>query len=71
MNRYQHTLGVMMTSACLAMAHGFEDIAKAQLAGLLHDCAKCIPNDKKLKICKKQTSLSLQLKKIPFYFMLS
>ncbi|MDD3220594.1 MAG: bis(5'-nucleosyl)-tetraphosphatase (symmetrical) YqeK [Lachnospiraceae bacterium] len=53
-DRYQHTLGVMMTSACLAMAHGFEDIAKAQLAGLLHDCAKCIPNDKKLKICKKQ-----------------
>ena len=26
---------------------------KAQIAGLLHDCAKCIPNDKKLKLCDK------------------
>lgn len=25
---------------------------RAQLAGLLHDCAKCIPAKKKLKICK-------------------
>lgn len=51
-NRFVHTLGVMYTSAALAMAHGY-DIHKAQVAGLLHDCAKCIPNDKKLRICKK------------------
>lgn len=51
-NRYEHTLGVMHTAGCLAMANGY-DIKKAQLAGLLHDCAKCIPDDKKLKICKK------------------
>ena len=50
--RYQHTLGVMYTCAALAMAHG-QDMQKAQLAGLLHDCAKCIPNQKKLKLCKK------------------
>ena len=34
------------------MAYSY-DINKAQLAGLLHDCAKCIPNDKKLKLCDK------------------
>lgn len=51
-HRYQHTLGVMYTSAALAMAHG-QDMEKAQLAGLLHDCAKCIPNKKKLKLCQK------------------
>lgn len=50
--RYQHTLGVMYTCAALAMRYGY-DIQKAQLAGLLHDCAKCIPNNKKLKLCEK------------------
>ena len=51
-HRYQHTLGVMYTCAALAMVHGV-DLGKAQTAGLLHDCAKCIPNEKKLKLCKK------------------
>ena len=49
--RFQHTMGVMYTSACLAMAHGY-DINDAQCAGLLHDSAKCIPTKKKLKICQ-------------------
>ena len=52
-NRYQHTLGVMYTSTALAMAYG-HNLEEAQAAGLLHDCAKCIPNDKKLKICAKK-----------------
>ena len=51
-DRYQHTLGVMFTAASLAMCYG-EDVGKAQLAGLLHDCAKCIPNDRKLKMCQE------------------
>lgn len=51
-DRFIHTLGVMYTSASLAMAHSYS-MDDAQVAGLLHDCAKCIPNDKKLKICKK------------------
>jgi predicted HD superfamily hydrolase involved in NAD metabolism len=42
----------MYTAAALAMCHG-ADVEKAQVAGLLHDCAKCIPNDKKLKLCKR------------------
>lgn len=52
-DRYRHTLGVMYTAAALAMAHEC-DMEQAQMAGLLHDCAKCIPNKKKLKICRKQ-----------------
>lgn len=69
-DRYEHTLGVMYTSACLAMANGY-DMEKAQLAGLLHDCAKCIPNEKKLKICVKNNIPVTQVERIIlFYFML-
>ncbi len=50
--RYEHTKGVMYTAACLAMAYGYE-MEKAMLAGLLHDCAKCIPNSEKIKLCEK------------------
>jgi predicted HD superfamily hydrolase involved in NAD metabolism len=50
--RFEHTRGVMYTAACLAMRYGC-DMRKAMLAGLLHDCAKHIPNEKKLKLCKK------------------
>ena len=50
--RYEHTLGFMYTCAALAMAYHY-DMEKAMLAGLLHDCAKNIPNDKKLELCKK------------------
>ncbi len=49
--RYAHTMGVMYMCAALAMVHGC-DLTKAQVAGLLHDCAKCIPNKKKLKLCE-------------------
>lgn len=50
--RYEHTKGVMYTAGCLAMAHGY-DVDKAMLAGLLHDCAKCIPNEDKLTLCRE------------------
>lgn len=50
--RYEHTLGVMYTAAALAMAYHY-DMEKAIVAGLLHDCAKNIPNDKKLELCRK------------------
>ena len=50
--RYEHTLGVAYTAAALAMCYG-EDMFKAQVAGLLHDCAKCMSNEKKLEICAK------------------
>ena len=50
--RYEHTLGVSDTAQHLAKIHGY-DCAKAALAGLLHDCAKCIPSDKKIRLCEK------------------
>lgn len=54
--RFEHTLGVMYTASCLAMAHGV-DMEDARLAGLLHDCAKCIPNDEKIALCEKNQIL--------------
>lgn len=51
-DRYEHTLGVMYTAEALAMRYGI-DMTKAAVAGLLHDCAKCIPNQQKLKMCRK------------------
>ena len=48
--RMEHTRGVMYTAACMAMVFGC-DLEQAQVAGLLHDCAKCVPNKKKLKLC--------------------
>ena len=56
-SRYVHTLGVMYTAAALAMRYD-ADLEKAQVAGLLHDCAKCIPNDKKLKLCRQNDIVS-------------
>ena len=49
--RYEHTIGVMYTAACLAMVYEYS-IEKAMLAGLLHDCAKCIPYEDNLKLCQ-------------------
>lgn len=51
-DRYTHTMGVAYTAACLAMRYG-ENQERAYLAGLLHDCAKCIDNKKKLALCEK------------------
>lgn len=51
-DRYEHTIGVMHTAACLAMRYE-EDMDRALLTGLLHDCAKCIPAEEKIKMCKK------------------
>lgn len=51
-SRYEHTLGVEFTSAALAMRYEC-DIDKARIAGLLHDCAKCIDDDEKLSECIK------------------
>lgn len=50
--RFEHTQGVMYTAASLAMRYGVP-MQQAQLAGLLHDCAKAIPDKEKLELCKK------------------
>ena len=50
--RYIHSIGVEYTAACMAFRFG-ADVQSARIAGLLHDCAKCIPTDEKLKKAKK------------------
>ncbi|SEP88136.1 putative HD superfamily hydrolase of NAD metabolism [Lachnospiraceae bacterium RM5] len=50
--RFIHTLGVAYTASMLAMAYNY-NIDDAYLAGLLHDCAKCIPNDEKIRLCEE------------------
>ena len=50
--RYEHTIGVMYTAGCMAMAHNY-DIKKAMLAGLLHDCAKCMSHEERLSLCNE------------------
>ncbi len=51
--RYEHTLGVAYTAACLAMRYG-ADAEAAEIAGLLHDCAKQYDNETLLKKCTKE-----------------
>ena len=50
--RYEHTLGVAYTATALAMRYG-ASLKDAELAGLLHDCAKCLTDEKRLAICEK------------------
>lgn len=50
--RYHHTLGVAYTAAALAMAHGVS-MEKAMIAGMLHDCAKCMHGSELVAICGK------------------
>lgn len=50
--RYEHTLSVAYTAANLAMVYG-EDIDKALVAGMLHDCAKCMSHSKQVAVCTK------------------
>lgn len=64
-SRYRHTQGVMYTASALAMRYSC-NIRKAMLAGLLHDCAKCIPAEEMLRLCEKyQVSLSSHEKAHP------
>lgn len=50
--RYEHTLGVAYTAAALAMCYDVDPV-RAETAGLLHDCAKCLSDDKKVSVCRK------------------
>lgn len=50
--RYEHTLSVSFTCMALAMRYGY-DIEKAEMAGLLHDCAKRYDDETIIKKCGK------------------
>lgn len=65
-HRYRHTIGVRYTSICLAMRYG-EDLTRASYAGLLHDCAKHMSNEKLLaKCCEHHLTVSEAEEKNPF-----
>lgn len=51
-DRFDHTLGVAYTSASMAFVYG-ADVQKALIAGMLHDCAKCMSHEEQIKICEK------------------
>jgi len=51
-SRYEHSLSVSFTCICLAMRYGYP-LAKAETAGLIHDCAKCYEDGKIVKLCDK------------------
>lgn len=52
--RYIHTMGVAEEAMKLAEIYGtMQDKKKAEIAGLLHDCAKNYPNDLKMRLCKE------------------
>lgn len=60
--RYEHTLGVAYTAAALAMRYDV-DVDAAIVAGLLHDCAKCLSDEKKLSICEKHNLTITQVER--------
>lgn len=51
--RYNHSVGVMYTAANLAMRYDVP-IIKAQVAGILHDCAKEMSNEELVRFCNKK-----------------
>ncbi|MDD3240045.1 MAG: bis(5'-nucleosyl)-tetraphosphatase (symmetrical) YqeK [Lachnospira sp.] len=60
--RFRHTIGVADTCACLAMRYGV-DMEKAYIAGLLHDCAKCVPDAEKFQECADADILLTEIEK--------
>ncbi len=64
-SRYEHSLSVSFTCICLAMRYGYP-LDKAELAGLLHDCAKCYDDKEILKYCEKHNiPVSEMERKVP------
>ena len=49
--RFEHSIGAAETAAALAEKYGLDE-EKAYYAGLLHDCAKCMPKEEQLLIIK-------------------
>lgn len=63
--RYEHSVSVSFTCTALAMRYGY-DIQKAELAGLLHDCAKRFTDSELIQKCQKhQVALTEEEIKAP------
>ena len=50
--RYEHSLGVCAEAVRMAELFG-ADTEKAHIAGLLHDCAKCLTEEQEKEVCKR------------------
>ena len=50
--RFEHSVSVSFTCTALAMRYGY-DIQKAELAGLMHDCAKRFTDSELIQKCQK------------------
>lgn len=50
--RLKHSIGVSRCAAELAARYGI-DAEKAEIAGLVHDCAKNLPYDEMIKLCSR------------------
>ncbi|RGY95269.1 bis(5'-nucleosyl)-tetraphosphatase (symmetrical) YqeK [Clostridium sp. AM58-1XD] len=50
--RYEHSIGVSYTAMALAMRYGCS-LEKAEIAGLLHDCAKHFDDSEIIRKCRK------------------
>jgi predicted HD superfamily hydrolase involved in NAD metabolism len=61
--RYKHSLGVMSTASLLAVRFGV-DQKKAELAGLVHDCARDIQPDIQLKMADEFGILLDEIEKL-------
>lgn len=67
-SRYEHTTGVAYTAICMAMRFDC-DLKKAEIAGLLHDCAKCYPDDVQLSKCEKYNISITEAERISPYLL--
>ncbi|SHF13638.1 putative HD superfamily hydrolase of NAD metabolism [Thermoanaerobacter uzonensis DSM 18761] len=64
--RYLHSIGVMETAMHLAKKYG-ANVEKAQIAGLLHDCAKSYSDEELLKFAQRYgIEVDEVLKNAPF-----
>lgn len=64
--RFIHTLGVKDMCFSLALVHGCDE-EKALVAGLLHDCAKCLSDEILLQECEKYNIIISEYeRKAPF-----
>ena len=52
-DRYWHTISVAFTASALAMRYHYDSPDRAEIAGLLHDCAKCIPDEDRIPLCEE------------------
>ena len=57
--RYLHSLGTAEVAKELALRFNI-DVKKAELAGLIHDCAKCLDKDALLDLMKNCKTLSAE-----------